>query len=49
LALVAEGNAVPNNALSFWRRTWPLAGLTVAVLVNVAWIGALAYSLTRLL
>jgi hypothetical protein len=40
---------VPNNALSFWRRTWPLAGLTVAVLVNVTWVGVLAYSLARLL
>jgi hypothetical protein len=38
-----------NNALSFWRRTAPLAGVALAVLVNAAWIGALGYVVVRLL
>jgi hypothetical protein len=32
-----------------WRRAWPIVGLVLALLVNVAWIGALAYGLSKLL
>jgi len=31
--------------VALWRRLWPLAGLALALLVTVAWIGALAYGL----
>ena len=34
---------------SLWRRVWPLAGLAAAVLVNVLWLGALGYTVARLL
>ena len=32
-----------------WERAWPLAGLTLAFVVNVAWIGALSYAVVWLL
>jgi hypothetical protein len=35
--------------LALRRRLWPPAGLSLALLVTVAWIGALAYGLVRLL
>jgi hypothetical protein len=35
--------------LALWRRLWPLAGLALALLVNVLWVGALGYGLVRLL
>ena len=31
------------------ERAWPLAGLTLALVVNVAWIGALSYAVIWLL
>ena len=34
---------------TLWRRAWPLGGLLLALLVNVVWIGALAYGLSKLL
>ena len=41
---------INNDAsLSLCRRAWPLAGLGLAVAVNVAWIGLLAYGLVSLL
>ena len=39
----------PLAALSFWQRLWPFAALTLALVVNLLWIGALAYGLARLL
>ena len=41
----ADNDAV----LPLWRRAWPFAGLTLALLVNVLWVGALGYALVRLL
>lgn len=32
-----------------WRRVWPFAGLAMALLVNVVWVGALGYALIWLL
>ena len=34
---------------ALWERAWPLAGLTLALVVNVAWIGALGYAVIWLL
>jgi hypothetical protein len=36
-------------ALSLWQRAWPFTALTLALLVNLLWIGALGYALVRLL
>jgi len=30
------------------HRAWPLAGLAIALIANVAWIGLLVYGLTTL-
>ena len=35
--------------LALLQRVWPFAGLTIALLVNVLWIGVLGYALIRLL
>jgi hypothetical protein len=32
-----------------WRRAWPFTALTLALLVNLLWIGALGYAVLRLL
>jgi hypothetical protein len=37
------------GALTHWRRTWRLAGLALALFVNVLWVGALGYALIQLL
>ena len=43
-------NIVSSTArLTLWARAWPLAGLATAVVVNVVWIGLLAYGLMQLL
>jgi hypothetical protein len=42
-----DNSVSPKPAL--WGRAWPLAGLATAVIVNVAWIGLLAYGLVKLL
>ena len=39
----------PRARLTLWARAWPLAGLASAVVVNVVWIGLLAYGLVHLL
>ena len=36
-------------APSLWQRAWPITALTLALLVNLLWIGALGYALVRLL
>jgi hypothetical protein len=36
-------------ALTRWRRAWPLAGLALALVVNVLWVGVLGYALFELL
>ena len=33
---------------SFLHRSWPMAGLIIAVVVNLAWMGFLGYGLFRL-
>jgi len=33
-----------NVQLGLWRQIWPAAGLAVAVVANLAWIGFLAYA-----
>ena len=39
----------PKAPLALLYRAWPLTGLAIAVAVNVAWIGLLAYGLAKLL
>ena len=34
---------------ALWERARPLAGLTLALVVNVAWIGVLSYAAIKLL
>ena len=33
---------------TFWDRVWPLAGLAIAVILNLAWIGFLGFGLAKL-
>jgi hypothetical protein len=40
-----EGGAAPTR----WRRAWPLAGLALAAVINVLWVGVLGYALFELL
>jgi hypothetical protein len=47
--VTATDNDDAPSLLALWKRLWPLAGLALALLVTVAWIGALAYGLVRLL
>ncbi len=35
--------------LAIFRRVWPVAGLAVALITTVAWIGLLGYVAIRLL
>ena len=35
--------------LTLWHRAWPITALAIALAVNLAWIGLLAYGLTKLL
>jgi hypothetical protein len=35
--------------VAWWNRVWPPTALSVALLVNLAWIGVLAYGIARLL
>jgi hypothetical protein len=44
-----EKDYLPNAALALWHRAWPLAAVTVAVGVNLVWIGLLVYGLAKLL
>jgi hypothetical protein len=44
-----ENQFSPKAPLALWYRAWPLTGLAIAVAVNVAWIGLLAYELAKLL
>jgi hypothetical protein len=48
-ALLLPAGADKAAALTQWRRAWPLAGLALAAVVNVAWVGVLGYALVRLL
>jgi hypothetical protein len=48
-ALLLPAGADKVAALTQWRRAWPLAGLALAAVVNVAWVGVLGYALVRLL
>jgi len=46
---IAGSNLSPNALSARWESTWRLAGLSAAVVVNLAWIGLLAYGPTKLL
>jgi len=46
---MGDKNNATSAALKLWHRAWPLAGVTIALLVNAAWIGLLTYGLVRLL
>jgi hypothetical protein len=49
-AKVLVTTALPfiTRPISFFRRIWPVAGLTAAVIVNAAWMGFLGYGLFTL-
>ena len=36
------------ESISLFRRLWPVAGLAVAVIVNVVWMGFLGYGFFKL-
>ena len=47
--LADKNDAPPDAALKVWHRAWPIAALAFALLLNVAWVGLLAYAMVRLL
>jgi hypothetical protein len=49
LLSTAADNHVGGATLTQWRRAWPLAGLALAAVVNVFWVGVLGYALVKLL
>jgi hypothetical protein len=48
LLLLIDADKV-EAALTQWRRAWPLAGLGLAAVVNMVWVGLLSYALVKLL
>jgi hypothetical protein len=49
LLLSIASDRVEAVSLTQWRRAWLLAGLALAAVVNVVWVGVLGYALVRLL
>jgi hypothetical protein len=49
LLSIAADRVEGGVSLTEWRRAWPLAGLALAVVVNMVWVGVLGYALVRLL
>ena len=46
---ITDKKLSPNAPLAAWHRAWPVTALAVAVAINLAWIGLLAYGLAMLL
>ncbi len=46
-ALVSDLSFIP-EPISPFRRIWPVAGLGIAVIVNVVWMGFLGYGFFKL-
>jgi hypothetical protein len=44
MTTVDQATFVGNVQLGLWRQIWPAAGLAVAVVANLAWIGFLVYA-----
>jgi hypothetical protein len=40
--------ATATPSISFFHRSWPLAGLVAAMVVNLAWMGFLGYGFFKL-
>jgi hypothetical protein len=46
---VAPARRSSRRAVSRFRRIWPVAGLAIALIVNVAWIGLLGFEFFKLI
>jgi hypothetical protein len=46
-ALTSDLPFIPQS-IALFRRIWPVAGLAVAVIVNMVWMGFLGYGLFKL-
>jgi hypothetical protein len=44
MTTVDQASFVRNVQLGLWRQVWPAAGLGVAVVANLVWIGFLVYA-----
>jgi hypothetical protein len=44
MTTVDQTNFGRNVPLGRWRQVWPAAGLAVALVANLAWVGFLAYA-----
>jgi hypothetical protein len=44
----AHGIAAPIRPVSLFDRIWPVAGLAVAAIVNLAWMGVIGYGIFNL-
>ena len=44
MTTIEQVGILRNVPIGLWHRIWPLAGLAIAVVANLAWIGFLAYA-----
>ena len=44
MTTIDQATFVRKVQLGLWRQVWPAAGLVVAVVANLAWIGFLIYA-----
>ena len=49
MSIVTKTNDSRRAATAFLERALPLAGLAIAVVINLTWIGFLGYGLAKLL
>jgi hypothetical protein len=49
MTIIVQAAILRNVPLGLWHQVWPLAGLAVAIVANLAWIGFLVYALAELL
>ena len=41
-------SSITQQSISVFHRVWPVAGLTAAMIVNLAWLGFLGYGFFKL-
>jgi hypothetical protein len=48
LPLTSDPSSSITQSISVFHRVWPAAGLTAAIIVNLAWVGFLGYGVFKL-
>ena len=49
LPLTSDPPSSITQSISVFHRVWPVAGLTAAMIVNLAWVGFLGYGFFKLI